>query len=193
VHVSLALRTQDEGAAAVDFTLRPSRLVLAAGASRLVEVRVSVASARVGTTTADGAVVASVAGGGAALVPWAIAFDDRPAALIRSASLSARAFRPSDRRPALLRLDLGAVLTDGGRIRVRPVSQVDVELLRAGGKRLGLLARIRDVLPGRYTFGLTGRGPGGAPLRAGRYAAEVVAYPVDGGPPSRRKLGFTLR
>ena len=51
--------------------------------------------------------------------------------------------------------------------------RLDVELRTAGGKRLGLLARLRDLLPGRYAFGLTGHGPTGQlldprPLRAAR-------------------------
>jgi len=42
-------------------------------------------------------------------------------------------------------------------------------------------------------FGLTGRRPSGEPLPPGRYVVTLVAYPVDGGAPSRRKVGFTLR
>ena len=38
-----------------------------------------------------------------------------------------------------------------------------------------------------------GRGPSGEPLPPGRYVVTLVAYPVDGGAPSRRKVGFTLR
>jgi subtilase family protein len=193
VRVRLGVRTQHEGAASVAISIRPSLLVLVPGTHRRVRLRVTVASAPVGTAAADGAVVATVAGGGAIRVPWVVAFDDRPAALIRRASLSPHTFRASDRRPALLRLELGAVPGSGGRIQVRPVSRLDVELVAAGGRRLGLLDRIRDVLPGRYTFGLTGRGSNGRRLPPGRYAVEVVAHPVEGGRPSRRKLGFTLR
>jgi len=49
------------------------------------------------------------------------------------------------------------------------------------------------VLPGRYTFGLTGRGPDGQLLPPGSYSVRVVAYPVDNGLASRRKLNFTLK
>ena len=51
--------------------------------------------------------------------------------------------------------------------------------------RLGLLARLRDLLPGRYVFGLTGRDPAGASLPPGAYRLRIAAIPADGGPPSR--------
>jgi hypothetical protein len=49
------------------------------------------------------------------------------------------------------------------------------------------------VLPGRVTFGLTGRGPDGQLLQPGDYVVRVVGYPMEPGPPSRRRLPFTLR
>ena len=48
---------------------------------------------------------------------------------------------------------------------------------------LGLLARLRDVLPGQYAFGLTGRGPDGLRLEPGPYRLRLVARPAAGGPP----------
>ena len=147
----------------------------------------------VGAAPADGAVVARVEGGAEIRVPWAIAFGPAPAGLIRSARLSARTFAASDTTPALLSLDVGRVLDVSGRPAIVPLRRLDVELWRAGGTEVGLLARMRDVLPGRYTLGLTGRGPGGRRLPPGRYVVRVVAYPVDSGSASSRKLGFTLR
>lgn len=44
-----------------------------------------------------------------------------------------------------------------------------------------MLARLRDLLPGRYSIGLTGRGPGGAKLEPGRYAVRLVAHAVTTG------------
>jgi hypothetical protein len=49
------------------------------------------------------------------------------------------------------------------------------------------------VLPGRYTFGLTGRGPDGQRLPPGDYVLRVVAYPVQTGAASLRSLRFSLR
>ena len=57
---------------------------------------------------------------------------------------------------------------------------------------LGLLARLRDVLPGSYAFGLTGRGPGGGALARGPYRLRVVAIPPDG-TYERRFLRFRIR
>ena len=56
-----------------------------------------------------------------------------------------------------------------------PVLRLDVELWTDKGKRLGLLARLRDVLPGRYALGLTGRGPAGTPLEPGAYRFRLRA------------------
>jgi subtilisin family serine protease len=191
--IALGIRTQHEGAATVDFTLRPSRVVLRPGRSVLVHVDALTASRAIGDETADGAVVGTVAGGGTVRIPWALAFDAQPVDLIARASLSKTAFAASDGRPALLTLQAGRVIVTGGRIEIRALARLDVLLRHAGGASVGLLARVRDVLPGVYTFGLTGRGPDGAPLAPGRYVAVVVAYPADGGPPSRRTLGFALR
>jgi hypothetical protein len=191
--IALGIRTQHEGAATLEFTLRPAHLVLSPGRSVLVHIDALTASRAIGDETADGAVIGSVAGGGTVRIPWALAFDARPVDLIARASLSRTAFAASDTRPALLTLQAGRVIASGGRIEVRPLARLDVVLRRPGGASLGLLARVRDVLPGLYAFGLTGRGPGGAPLAPGRYVAVVLAYPADGGPPSRRELGFTLR
>jgi hypothetical protein len=126
-------------------------------------------------------------------VPWAIAFGQPRVDLIQRATLSSRSFTASDVRPTLLSLDAGRVLGVRGRPEIRPLALLDVELWKADGTRIGLLARLRDVLPGRYTFGLTGRDPTGQLLQPGRYFVRVVAQPVDGTPPSSTKLAFTLR
>ena len=51
---------------------------------------------------------------------------------------------------------------------------------RGKGKPLGVLSRIHDLLPGRYAFGLTGRGPAGKPLAPGRYVVRLRAHPPAG-------------
>ena len=84
----------------------------------------------------------------------------------------------SDATPAVLSLVAGAVTTTPA-LEVRPLETLEVRLLR-NGELLGVLARRREVLPGRYTFGLTGRGPDGDPLAAGRYTVNVVARPGEG-------------
>ncbi len=151
VNVSLGVRTQDEGAAAVDFSLRPNNIHLRPGHSVLVHIGAVTASTPSGASTADGAVVADIAGGGQIRVPWAIAFGPDNVDLIARATLSSHAFAASDITPALLALDVGRVLRVARQTEIRPVAQLDVDLWRADGTRVGLLDRLRDVLPGRYT------------------------------------------
>jgi subtilisin family serine protease len=193
LRVRFGVRTQDDGAAAVSLSIRPRRALLQPGRSATVHVHAVTRSQPVGAGPADGAVVARVEGGAELRVPWAIDFRPASVGLIRSARLSAQTFAASDTTPALLSIDAGRLLEVSGRPAIVPVRRLDVELWRAGGTEVGLLTRMRDVLPGRYTLGLTGRGPDGRPLPRGRYVLRVVAYPVDSGSASSRKLGFTLR
>jgi subtilisin family serine protease len=193
LNLTVGVRTQDEGAAAVDFHTFPSRFSLSPGHSRLIRIRAITASAPSGNSTADGTVVVAIQDGGAIRVPWAIAFGNPDIDLIPNASLSAKTFGHSDTRPALLSIDAGQVLEVTGKPEIEPVSRLDVVLKRSDGTTVGLLARLRDVLPGHYTFGLTGRGPDGQALPPGSYSLRVIAYPVQPGPPSRRRLDFTLQ
>jgi subtilisin family serine protease len=180
LRASLAVRAQQEGSAQVRFTLRPRTVSLAPGASAVVRLGALTASAPVGDRTTDGAVVATVAGGGALRVPWAIAYA-RPVSLISSATVSASG--------RLLTVEAGRVSAGG----VQPVSELVLVLDTGAGHVIGEIARLRDLLPGRYSFALTGRGPGGAPLAPGRYSVDVLAYPVDGGAPSVRRVAFSRR
>jgi hypothetical protein len=140
----------------------------------------------------EGVVVARVRGGSAIRVPWAIV----PATggrLLRAVSLAPMTFAPSDTRPALLTVNAGRVLSGSSGTDIRPVARLDVELFRANGEPLGLLARLRDVLPGRIEFGLTGRDPAGRRLAPGTYLVGVVATSVDGSGTTSRKVRFVLR
>jgi hypothetical protein len=193
LRVTLGLQLVREGATTVDFTIAPSAFVLRRGYSKTITVRAITASQPSGTTAAQGYVVADVEGGGTIRVPWTIAFGLRPVSLIRAVRLSARSFKPSDAAPALLEVDAGAVRFVGGREEIRPVSLLDVRLVDSLGDDLGLLARLRDLLPGRYAFGLTGRDPKGKVLPPGTYRLSLTAWPPDGGPSTRRQVAFTIR
>ena len=193
VRATIAVRTQDEGAAAVDFILSPNHVSLRPGHSVLVHLNALTASAPAGSSTADGTIVVSIDGGGGVHVPWAIAFGPDDVDLIAHATLSAKSFKASDITPALLSIDAGRVLGVAGRPDIRPLALLDVDLWRADGTRIGLLVRLRDVLPGRYTFGITGRDPAGQLLPPGDYVIKIVGYPVEGRPLSRHRLPFTLR
>jgi hypothetical protein len=86
--------------------------------------------------------------------------------------------RVSDTTPAALSFVAGAVSATP-EPQVRAVELLDIELWR-GDTRLGLLTRRRELLPGRYTFGLTGRGPTGTRLQRATYAIRLLAFPGDG-------------
>jgi hypothetical protein len=130
-----------------------------------------------------------VAGGTPIRIPWLVAFGAPPASLLEHLRLSVRSFRPSDSAPALLTFQAGRLLGS----RIVPVARLDVRLFSPVRGSLGLLARVRDVLPGSYAFGLTGRDPDGRALPAGPYTVRLIAYPTDGGPSSVRTLHFTIR
>ena len=131
-------------------------------------------------------------GGGAARVPWTLTLGARERGLLGGVRLSTDRFRPSDSAPALLELRAGRLVEARGRREVLPLSHLDLELWR-GGERIGLLARLRNLLPGRYTFGLTGRGPAGRRLRPGRYTLRLLGFPPGEGPASRQIVRFTIR
>jgi subtilisin family serine protease len=179
--VTLAVRRLDHGAAPARFTLVPARAVVRPGASVVLHLRAR-------GEPMEGVVVARVRGGSAIRVPWAIVPASR-GALLGAVSLAPTTFAPSDMRPALLTVNAGRVVGTG----IRPVARLDVELFRANGDPLGLLARLRDVLPGRIAFGLTGRDPAGRRLAPGAYVVRVVATSVDGSRGTRREVRFVLR
>ena len=68
-----------------------------------------------------------------------------------------------------------------------------LELWSREGGRIGLLARLRDVLPGRYSFGVTGRDPTGSVLPTGDYQLRLQAYGTEAGPPTVRTVAFTIK
>ena len=106
--------------------------------------------------------------------------------LISHVHLSSTTLDAEALTPALLTLRLGRLVesaSGSGRVEVIPVARFDVELVDPGGQPLGLLARVRDVLPGTYAFALTGRAPSGARLAPGKYVLRLRAFPTDGGPP----------
>jgi hypothetical protein len=125
-------------------------------------------------------------------IPWAVVLRE-PRALLGPLELSKQRFKPSETDPAVVALRVGRVLRSASGNTVVPVLRLDVELWTDKGKRLGLLARLRDLLPGRYALGITGRGPAGTPLRPGAYRIRVFAWPTAGGTPSVRSVRFTIR
>ena len=187
----VVVASEVEGIAGVSVRAKPDRLRLAPGESATVVLtaRVSFLPRNVGAVT--GSVRLGVAGGGNVRIPWAVALQPQRVPLLGQIRLSTASFQASDRAPAVLSVRAGSVSDRNGRIQLRPLARLDVELWR-GEEKLGLLARLRDVLPGSYAFGLTGRGPGGGGLSAGVYRLRVLAVPPDG-TYERRFVRFRIR
>ena len=148
-------------------TLRPGAAQLAAAAGAAVSLLVEVRPA----------------GGGSQLVAVALPAPPLPPRL----ALASGAAQPSDVRPARLTVTVagfgiaGAAGAAGAAAASAAVglARLDLELLR-DGRSLGLVARLRELLPGRYLLALTGRGPGGARLAPGRYALRATAVAAAG-------------
>jgi hypothetical protein len=131
-------------------------------------------------------------GGGPTRVPWVAVPRPLEPDLLGSVVLKPESFRPSDRAPAVLAFRAGSLLRSEGGEETQPVGRLELELSREGGRKLGLLAQLRNLLPGQFLYGLTGRGPGGKKLRPGRYVLRLAAYPTGGGRPTRREVRFQI-
>jgi hypothetical protein len=87
----------------------------------------------------------------------------------------------------------GRLLTDAHGFEIQPVARLDVALVDPDGHSRGLLARLRDLLPGRYALGLTGRDPSGNTLEPGVYTLRLVAVPPDNSRATIRVVRLTIR
>jgi hypothetical protein len=182
-----------QGAAPVQFHAFPSRFTLRAGATKRVRLVAAVKTAPLGTAPAEGSVVVASTTGPLLRLPWAVTFAEPTGTVLGPLHLSTDSFTPSDAGPALLTFRAGQVGTDGGRDTLRPVSVLRLELFDADGNDVGTLATLRDLLPGHYAFGLTGRTPAGNTLAKGSYRLRVIAVPSLPGPPSRADAAFTIK
>jgi len=182
------------GAATISFSVRPDRFVLRPGRSRRVQVQALVTTEPEGRASAEGVVVFRGGGTTTLRVPWAVTFGSPSANLIGAVQLKEPSFVPSDVSPALLTLRAGKVLRTSAGEEIRPIRRLDVELLRANGERIGLLARLRDLIPGHVAIGITGRDPEGGRLEPGPYRLRLSAWPTEpGGPPSRAVVRFRVK
>jgi minor extracellular serine protease Vpr len=192
--VAFALVPDDPAGPRLTFSADPARLSLRPGASASVTIGVDAGGEL--PAGAGGVLLVSAAGAQPVRVPWTVA--SRPEGgvpLVGDVQLSHGAFAPSDQAPVVLAFRAGRAerVPDGELIE--PVGVLELELWTAKGRRLGVLARLRDVLPGRYAFGLTGRGPQGGILPAGEYVLRLRAHSVDGDdgtPPSTAEAVFTI-
>jgi minor extracellular serine protease Vpr len=187
--VGFAFVSDRAGAPAVSFTAEPAHLNLGPKAS----VDVSLAISPTSQSAGSGVLLVQPAGFAPARVPWAL--GRRPAGqLVSSLSLSNWEFAPSKSAPAVVAFQAGrASAADGS---IEPVGLLELELWTTDGKRLGVLATLRNVLPGRYAFGLSGRDGNGKILPAGIYVLRLRAQPVDaeeGTPPSTVQTVFRIK
>ena len=187
----LAVQADVEGITGIAVVARPTELRIPPGRSVRLTVRARAAFLPRRRGAIFGAIRLVPRGGGSTEIPWAVALPAAIKPLVSDVELSSARFRVSDRAPAVLSMRAGSVTVRGGRTQLQPLSRLDVELWR-GSRRIGLLARLRDVLPGNYAFGVTGRGPRGRALPRGSYRLRIVAVPPDG-QREVASVGFTLR
>jgi subtilisin family serine protease len=184
----------DQVGAPVGFTAEPAKLKLGPGASAQVALGVY-APAGVGTG-ASGVVLAIAGDAVPARIPWAVGRrPDKSAELVGSVSISNWEFEPSDAAPSVLVFKAGRADPSGAG-SIEPVGLLEVEVWTPEGKKLGVIARLRDLLPGRYALGLTGRDANGKVLPAGTYVLKLRAQPVDsedGTPPSIAQTVFRIK
>ena len=162
----------------VEITVDPEELEIQPGRTATVVVVADTGSLSERAGVATGELALLVAESTTAHVPWAVAVPDTGVDVLTRLRLTLPEGRVTDATPAVLGVTAGAVTTVPG-LAVRPLEALEVRLYRSG-VLLGLLARRNEVLPGRYTFALTGRGPGGERLPRGTYTVRVQARQGEG-------------
>ena len=175
--LSVSIGTAAIAPKGVEIAVDPQHLRIRPGASADVVVRANTSNLSSAAGAATGELVLHAGGASEVHVPWAVAVP-ADVDLVSRVAITMTGTRVSDATPAALSFVAGSV-TATPEPQVRAVELLDVELWR-GGTRLGLLARRRELLPGRYTFGLTGRGPTGQRLARGTYTIRLLAFPGDG-------------
>ncbi len=176
-----------------DVTLTETHVVLAPGAATVVGVLATVPALPTGSGQLSGAIRVVPQFSKAFRVAWAIAVPFRGRPLLAGVRLSQTTFVPSDANPSILDISAGRVDGTLEQPQLLPLTTLVIELLRGDGRALGTLVTLRDVLPGRYRFGITGRDARGRLLRPGAYKVRVVATPVGGGKEDSRAVLFRIR
>jgi minor extracellular serine protease Vpr len=193
LRLSLAFDVTSEGAASVQLNVSPQSVYLGAGRTAQIRVTARITSGIDGDTPTQGMLVATPEAGLPIDVPWVITFGPRIPAALSSVHLSRSTFTPSDTQPSLLSFVAGAVPSSDQGPDIQPDAAVDLELWSSKGGRIGLLASMLDVLPGRYSYGVTGRDPAGQVLPAGDYMLKLIAYPVGSGPATVLTVAFRIK
>jgi subtilisin family serine protease len=184
----------DQVGAPVAFTAAPATLNLGPGASAQVTLGIN-APGGVGNG-ASGVLLATTGNSAPVRIPWAVGRrPDTAAGLVGSVSISNWEFEPSNAAPSVVVFRAGRA-DPAGSGSIEPVGLLEVEVWTQEGKKLGVIARLRDLLPGRYALGLTGRDANGKVLPAGTYVLKLRAQPVDpedGTTPSIAQTVFRIK
>ncbi len=191
LHVSVRAAAA-QASESLHFTVEPAVLVIPEGQARRVSVTVR-APVEPRESAVTGQLLLAPVGSQTLRIPWALVFRQAQTTLLPRVSLSSSSFAPSDTSPAILTVQAGALVGSPG-VEVRPVARLDVLLYDGSGRFVGVMARLRDLLPGSYSFGITGRGPSSARLPAGSYELRLNAWPTlpKSTQPSRVKVRFKL-
>lgn len=179
---SLVLTLTAEAPAGTTVRLEPRTVRLEPGARKTVSATLSLRAVPQQATAFTGLLELRIRRGAKVDIPWSLAVPRGGAGLLQGLALSSDRLKPSDTEPAVLSFVAGGVEGSPGDLQLRPLERLVVELHR-GRRRIGVLASLRDVLPARLAFALTGRGPGGRRLAKGEYLLRVIATPVGGGRP----------
>ncbi|HEX3805880.1 MAG TPA: S8 family serine peptidase [Gaiellaceae bacterium] len=182
----------DGDSEALRFRVEPASFVLGVGRARQVQISVLAAAApRVRMLT--GAIRVAASGSETLRVPWALLFKQPAGSLLGKVSLSKTSFAASDTDPSILSVQAGAVVRDSG-VQILPVRRLDILLYSSAGEYLGVMARLRDLLPGSYSFGITGRGPTSVRLPPGGYQLRLAAWPTLplAAKPTRTQVSFRI-
>ena len=182
----------DGDSEALRFRVVPASFTLGVGRARKVQISV-IAAAKPAQQLLTGVIRVAASGSETLRVPWALLFSQPTANLLGKVSLSSTAFQPSDTKPTILTVQAGSVVRGSG-VQIVPVRRLDILLYSASGQYLGVMARLNDLLPGSYSFGITGRGPTSVRLVPGSYELRLAAWPTLplAAKPQRAQVSFRI-
>ncbi len=191
--LSLRVAVPQTGGAGLELSASPERFRLRSHGQITIRIKAAFAGTPAPAPPAEGTIQIGSRGTAPIRVPWAVAFAPERTPLLSGVRLSNKSFTPSDTNPAVLSFQAGALAAGSGGAQIRPVERLDMTLTSSYGTTLGLLVRMRDLLPGRYAFGLTGRDPNGNRLPSGDYTLTLRAVPPDNSAATVRTVKFTIR
>jgi Subtilase family/Peptidase inhibitor I9 len=190
--LDLRVAVPQTGGAGLALAATPSRFTLGPGGKVTITIKASFSGTPSTSQPAEGTIEIGSRSTVPIRVPWVIPFGRDQTPLLSALKLAKTKFKPSDTQPVVLSFRAGALTSGQDGTEIHPVGRLDMVLTNADGRQLGLLVRMRDLLPGSYAFGLTGRDPNGNTLPAGDYKLTLTAIPPDGSRATRRQVTFTI-